>query len=392
MADNIETQEQGAATTTVTPSVSPEVAEMMAISLNGGITPAKTEETNTEQAASAAAQTTVLTEEKHPDFTFDSLKGKFGYEKPEDVFKEIEELRVLKANPTPAEIKYENEKSQKLAQAFQAGKFDEVFNYLNEERQLEKLTTTEVNKDTAADIIKLSMNLKYREEGLTEAEINHKYNKQYALPKEPKIGDTEDPDLFDERMTTWKEQCSDIEMNKIIDAKVAKRELEQAKSKLILPEIGSNVDGNYVQYLKDLDDTDKSANEATEDYKKFTPKALETKINFNDEANKIAFEFQYEPDVDSFNQAVAIVSNGENLSKAFANKDGTPNRQKFLDALYFGLNKDKVLSEAMKQAKNATIKAMMPDNSGNGMNRQQPQNQEQSELDKNMKRSLQGFI
>jgi hypothetical protein len=131
--------------------------------------------------------------------------------------------------------------------------------------------------------------------------------------------------------------------------------------------------------------------ETKEAYKALTPKAVETKINFKDEANKIGFEFQFEPDAEGFAKAAQTASDADLFWKEFMNSDGSPNRVKFLDAIYYAQNKEKILMSALNQAKNATIKASLPDNSQGGLVRQIPQTQEPNELEKNMRAALAGY-
>ncbi len=385
MADElIQTQEAvQTVETQVQDTIPQELRDMMNISLNGGVPPEKVDVphgTPDEQAPPPVTEEVVDANEY--------LKTNLGYESWEAAKAEIEELRLLKANPTKAEIKYENEVSKKLAEAWMAGKTDEVYDYLNEQRQLERLTTAEVSKDTADEIIKLGMKLRYKDEGLNETEIAYKFNKQYSIPKEPVELASETAEEFEQRHNDWKEQVADIEMSKIIDAKVAKRDLEAAKQKLVLPTIDNVVDEEYIQYKKDIEESTKMAAESKEAFKTFTTKSIELKLDFNDEANKISFPFQFEPDQESFSKAVEFVSNPD-APNPFANQDGTPNRQKVLEALYFGLNKEKVLLEAMKQAKNATIKQMLlADNSQSGQFQRQPAQQgEPSEIHKLMQQA-----
>jgi len=377
MADDIIEQQaetQVAETQVIEPTVEQQIAEQMNFRLNGGEPPAQSAETTETQVA----ETTTTTEV--PEFKFQTFTEKYGWQNPEDAAKEIEELRQLKANPVKEELKFENEKSEKIIRALQAGKYDDLYQVLHEERQLERLTAAEVNKDTANDIIKLSMQIKYKDEGLTEAEIEHKFKKQYGIPKEPIELATESEEEFQDRHNEWKDRVAEIEMEKIIDAKVAKRELEAAKSKIVLPNIESEADEGYLQYKFNLEESAKVAAENIEAYKTFNPKSIETKIDFNDEANKIAFQFQFEPDTESFNKAMEFVTNPESKNP-FINQDGTTDRKKVLEALYFGLNKEKILLEAMKQAKNATLKSQLPDNSNSGIGtRFVPQSQEPNEL------------
>lgn len=318
---------------------------------------------------------------------FQPFKEKFGYQSAEDAIKEIEELRLLKANPPAStEYKYENDESKKLAAAISKGDRKEVYNILAKQEKIESLISTEVNKDNAAEIIKLGMQLKNSE--LTPQEVEFLYKQEYIAPKEPVQKATEDEDEFAERHNEWKEKVEMIEMKRVVAAKMAKPELESHKSKLVLPEIDTEVDEGYDQYLKMLEDRPRLQAELSQEYKTLTPKSIEARVKFVDEANKIDFEFQYEPDVESFNQTVELVSDGEKLQKRFLNQEGKPDRKGFLEALHFGLNKEKIILEAIKQSKNATIKASLPDNSSGGLQRQFPQRQELSEVDKLMQASL----
>jgi len=383
MADDIIEQQaetQVAETQATEPTVEQQIAEQMNFRLNGGEPPKETTETTETQVAET--ETTNTTEV--PEFKFQTFTEKYGWQNPEDAAKEIEELRLLKANPIKEELKFENEKSQKIIRALQAEKFDDVYEVLHEQRQLERLTAAEVTKETANDIIKLSMQIKYKDEGLTEAEIEHKFKKQYGIPKEPTELATESEEEFQDRHNEWKDRVAEIEMEKIIDAKVAKRELEAAKSKIVLPEILAEVDEDYIQYKKSLDESATMDAETKEAYKSFKPKDIETKINFNDEANKIAFEFQYEPDEEGFKQSLDLVMDTQKYFEKYKGQDGSPNRKQFLQDIYFIQNKEKIIMAAMNQAKNATLKAQLPDNSQGSFQRQTPTGQEPSELHKYM--------
>lgn len=384
MADNIIEATQEAAELQVNTQQA-ELAQQMAISLNGGLPL----ESNQPPVADSIAAKEVIIETEAPQFQFQTFTEKFGYQSPDDAIKEIEELRTLKANPIKEAIKFENEKSEVLFKAIQAGKSDEVYAILAEQKRLDALTTSEVTKETAADIIKLGMQLKYKD--LTEAEINYKFNKQFSLPKEPVQGNTELDEEFEQRQKDWQEQVADIEMSKIIDAKLVKPDLEAAKQKLVLPNIESAVDEGYLQYKKSLEEEAKVDTETVEAYKSFTPTDIEMKINFNDEANKINFDFQFTPEAQGFEKSVALVIEPEKYFAEYKNSDGTPNRKQFLQDIYFIQHKEQIIREAMKQAKNATIKSMLPDNSSGAANRQLPQGQEMSDLDKMMQASLAGY-
>jgi hypothetical protein len=362
-----------------------ELANQMAIALGGKMREAQQAATPTaeEAAAAAAAQQAQITD------YFSPIKEKFGYQSHEDAIKEIEELRALKAAPPVIEYEFENEQSKKLFEAWQKGKTNEVREYLQREHQIDQYLNVDVTPESAADIVKLGMQLKYKD--LSPAEIDYKFKKTFSVPPKPVQSAEEDETEYNQRLSTWQELANDKQMELLIEAKLAKPELTAAKSKLVFPEIDSTEDEGYVQYKKMLEQQPaleaeqiKRDAEAQAAYKAFTPKSIETKLTFIDEPNKINFEFQYEPDPESFSKAVALTTDTETFFKSFYDKDGNPDRKAFLDALYFAKNKDKVILEAIKQGKNAAIKAMLPDNSGGIIRQLNVQAGEPSELDKAM--------
>ena len=359
------------------------LAEMMAISLNGGFAPQATE---TVVDAAAGTTTTTTTPDPTTPFTFTPFTEKFGYQSPEDAFKEIEELRALKANPTTAEIKFENDYSKNLFNAIKEGKDQDVYNYLAEKQKIEKYTSAEVTEEIAPEIVKLAMQLKFKD--LTPAEIDFKYKKQFGIPSKPVQGDVELDEDYNARVSAWEEVAQDKKMELLIEAKMSKPEIEAQKSKLVLPTIDSAIDPDYAQYQKDMEAQGKSSEETQQFYQSVVPKQLETKINFKDEANKIDFDFQFEPDATSLSEVAQLIADGDSLFKKFHNQDGTPNRTEFLKAIYFGINREKVIAEAMKQTVYATIKASLPDNSNGGVIRQMPQQQEMTELQRMMEYSV----
>jgi len=386
MADNV-IEQTAPETQVVEQQAEPQfdLAAQMAIALNGGIVPQQPEATattTTEPAAATVADTAV-------NDPFGLFKEKFGYENQEAAFKEIEELRAFKAQPRTPEFQVPDDESAAILKALVAGKKEEVWKLLDHDMRVDRFVNAEVNKDNAGDIVKMGMQLKYKD--LTPEEINYKFNKQFSIPPKPVQALEEEDADYQQRIDGWQEQVTDKQMELMIEAKLAKPEISNAKGKYVFPEIESPVDEGYIQYKKMLEDNAQADKETKEAYKALTPKAVETKINFKDEANKIGFEFQFEPDAEGFAKAVEIASNADLFWQNFMNPDGSPNRQKFLDAIYYSNNKEKVLMSALNQSKNATIKASLPDNSQGGLVRQIPQTQEPNELEKNMRAALSGY-
>lgn len=246
-----------------------------------------------------------------------------------------------------------------------------------------------MNKDTAADIVKLGMQLKYKD--FTPDEINYRFNKQFAIPPKPIKGEIEDDGEYELRVNEWQNVVADKQMDLMIEAKLSKPELQNAKSNFTFPEIETPVDEGYVQYQKMLEERSKYDEEIRNAYKALKPNSIATKINFKDEANKIDFQFQFEPNAEKFAQAQEIAGDMDKLTKFFTNPDGTSARERFVEAIYFALDKEFYLNSALNQSKNAAIKAQLPDNTQTGLVRQMAQTQEPNELDQQMRISLKGY-
>jgi len=382
MAEQI-SQEQTTTTTTVAPDLKAELAQQMAISLNNGVAP-EPDVPAAPTTSDPAAPTTTAD-------PFGLFKEKFGYESPEAAVQEIESLRAFRAAPPPAELKFENEQSKAIAEALQAGpeKFHEVHAILDKMIRIDQLTTGDLTHEAAANVIKLGMQLKYPD--LKPEEINYKFNKTYGLPPKPGMLPAEDQEEFDERLRNWEAVVADKQMEMMIDAKLARPDLAAAKSKLVIPTIARQQDADFQEWQKTVQENDRLAAETTQVYKAFTPKSLETKVNFVDEASKIAFEFYFEPDPESFNQSVDMVTDINKFWESFKTPDGSPDRIGFLRSMYIAKNFEKMITQAMIQAKNATIKASLPDNTAGGLVRQMPPTQVPNELDTLMRASLKGY-
>lgn len=368
-----------------------ELKEMMNLSLGLGNT--STQEVSEPvvepqtQATVDAVNQEVQTVQNNDPFGF--LKEKFGYENHDAAIKEIEELRAFKANPGTPQFQVPDDESAAILKALASGKKEEVWKLLDHDIRIDRLVNGEVNKESAADIVKMGMQLKYKD--LSPDEINYKFNKQFAIPPQPQKGYDEDDDVYNQRVSEWQAIATDKQMELMIEAKMVKPELQNSKQKFTLPEIETPVDEDYAQYQQMLAQKAKDDVAIREAYKSLTPKAVETKINFKDEANKVDFEFQYLPDAQNFAKAQEIACDADKFWQTFTNPDGSPNRELFLDAILYAMDKKQIILSAMNQAKNATIKASLPDNSQGGLlTHQLAQSQEPNELDQQMRASLRG--
>lgn len=162
------------------------------------------------------------------------LKSKWGWDSEEAADTEVRELRALKGTKA-TDYKFENDESRNVHELLRRGKVKDVIDIYAKQEKINNYTTGEVTKDNADDIIKFGMSLKYKD--LSAQEINYKFNKEYGIPKEPIQKVDELDEDFATRKSEWDDKVSDVQMSKIIEAKTMRPELEQAKTKIVLPNI-----------------------------------------------------------------------------------------------------------------------------------------------------------
>lgn len=325
-----------------------------------------------ETAATSAEPTTAVTNELAAAATTaadpneevldqkDWLKREFGIEDVAVLKAERDEYRKLKETPpTAAEIKFADDQSKLIHELIREGKTKEVRQFLETQERIESLVGSDVNKDTAAEIIKLGMQLKYKD--LSPKEIEYKFNKQFAIPKEPVQATDELDEEFAERKATWQEQVSDIEMNKIIEAKLAKPELESAKSKLVLPEISpkENTATEPKPTQEELDAFDKlkssfiqSAETTVNGFNGFTAQVKDKDVDYS-----VSYSPSQEEKTIVGAKMKEFATAGLNANALFAdrwvNEDGTinvPQMTEDLSRVYMGKNADqKIATEAANQ-------------------------------------------
>lgn len=204
------------------------------------------------------------------------LKNNFGWENAESAKTELEELRKLRESATTKEeIKFANEASEKFYRLLQEGKEDDVYNFLQEKKRIEKLTSSELDDNLAAEVIKMNMQKKYKD--LTASEIEYKFNKQFGVPAKPVQQDVETDDEYQQRLSNWEDKVRDIKTEMMIEAKLAKPELERLKSELTLPDIKGLSEGSQGPSQEELAAHEKLVNS----FKDSARNALNTFDGFN---------------------------------------------------------------------------------------------------------------
>lgn len=162
------------------------------------------------------------------------LKQKLGFDNWDSAATQIEELRNSK--DSKSSFQFENEESRKYYEYAKDLKEDELLSFLQDKKKIERLSNAEIkDTNTAAEIIKLSMYQKNKE--LDQSEIDFLFNERFQKPTKPEQGYDELDADYETKVANWENRVNEIEKKLIIEAKLAKPELEKIKSNLILPDI-----------------------------------------------------------------------------------------------------------------------------------------------------------
>ena len=225
----------------------------------------------TQQPEEQTTTTSPDTQEEYEEEVVDAdewLKTQFGWENADAAKAEIEELRKLREGASSqAEIEFANEQSAKFFKLLQEGKEDDLYSFLENKKKFDRLSSiTDLDTRSAAEIIKLNMQQKYKD--LTPAEIEYKFNKQFAVPAKPNQGEMETDDEYQERLQSWEAKVKDIETEMFIEAKLAKPELEKFKNELVLPDVQFESESqNYQPTQEELEATEALMNQFKESAK-----------------------------------------------------------------------------------------------------------------------------
>lgn len=194
----------------------------------------------TQEAVAAAATTQTAevqtTQDEEVVDANEYLKQTLGIDNWDEAKKLVEDYKQLKEKG--GEINFANDASKQLFEYLKDGKEDDLYNFLSEKKKIESLTAAEVNEKVAADIVKFAWSKKYS--SLSPEQIDYKFNKQFGIPKEPTQGELETDDDFAARRQEWESKVNEVKMDLLIEANLAKPDIEKYKTELILPEIKGN--------------------------------------------------------------------------------------------------------------------------------------------------------
>lgn len=311
--------------------------------------------------------------EKKEDVVVDTaepLKQNLGYDDWETAKKEIEELRQLKEKPpTPAEIKFANEESEKLFKALQEGNEDVVFESLSRKREFERLQKLDItNTSDAEQIIKANLKLKYKDNGLSSAEIEDIFNEQYAKPAKPQQQIDQTDEEYEAVVKDWELRSESLDKRMIRDAKIAKTEVIQLQSQIVYPDIPTKENqGNAGLSQEDLAALDKAKNSLLTSAEAFMKSFNGFQATVKDKDVEIPVSYDLSKDEKTNLEKVVkdFAENGLDANTIFASRwlteEGSINTERMIRDLALLMNGEKISQKYVNDAANKRLELYLKD-------------------------------
>ena len=340
------TQEQQQEVKTLNPFDESSWAEQPTVQTQEQAQEVTTQVQETQQAAEVQTSTQA-TEEKTVDFN-SFVKNEFGFETIDEAKEFFQTAKEKKEQPA---LKFENEDSEKFFNLLKEGKKDEVYEFLAQQKRIEKLSGAEVNAKTAEEIIKLSIQSKYP--NLSEDEIDTVFQDKFSIPSKPVKSFEEDDEEYQQKLADWESKVSGIEKKMVIEAKMAQPEIAALKKNLVLPEIQSTQSSEPtqedLQMVKELREQFEQTLES--DYKNFGG----FNVTFKDESSGIEIPIAFTPTDEekvALKNELSDFDHTEYFGNRWFAKDGKPQVPQMMADKYFLENKEKILQKVANEAAN----------------------------------------
>jgi hypothetical protein len=288
------------------------------------------------------------------------VKERFGFESVEDA---ENQFKKFKEQPS---FEFKDDVSKTLFDAIREGKADDVYQVLNQQKRLDKLTTAELNTDLAIEIVKENLKQKHKE--LNEEEVDLLFYDKFYVPLKPEQGFDETDEDYSNKVKSWEAQVDYTEKKLLIEAKMTRSELEKLKSEIQLPDI-YNEAGRYAQSQEEFElmqqarsSYEKTLNSDFQSFNGFNVSVkdedVEIPIAFNvGEEEKLAMKNQLEDfDTDTY------------FEGRWFNNDGRPNVQQIMADKYLLENRDKIFSKIANEAASQRLLAHLKKNGNININ------------------------
>jgi hypothetical protein len=288
------------------------------------------------------------------------IKERFGFDSVEEA---EQQFRKLKEAPS---FEFKDDISKKLFDAIKEGKADDVYQVLNQQKRLEKLTTAELNTDLAIEIVK--ENIRNKHADLNEEEVDLLFYDKFFVPSKPEQGYEESDEDYASKVKSWQNQLEYVEKKLMIEAKVTRPELAKLKSEIQLPDIY-----NEAAFEAQSQEEFEVMQQARYNYEKTLNSEFQSFNGFNvsvkdeDVEIPIAFNVAEDERLVMKNQLEDFDTDTYFESRWFT-KEGKPNVQQIMADKYLLENRDKIFSKIANEAASQRLLAHLKKNGNININ------------------------
>jgi hypothetical protein len=315
------------------------------------------------QAAPPPQEETKVEEQAASTQSFDSnqfVKERFGYDSVEQA---EQEFKKLKEQPS---FEFKDDVSKSLFDAIKEGKADDVYEILNQQKRLEKLTSSELTPDLAAEIVKTNIKNKYKD--LSTDDVELLFYDQHFVPLKPEQGYDESDEDYAGKVKTWQSQVDYAERKLMIEAKVIRPELEKLKSEIKLPDI-YNEAGREAESQEEFE----IMQQARSIYEKTLDSDFQSFSGFNvsvkDEDVEIPISFNVAEDERlAMKNDLTDFDSDSYFEGRWFTKDGKPNVQQIMADKYLLENREKIFSKIANEAASQRLLAHLKKNGNININ------------------------
>ena len=315
------------------------------------------------QAAPPPQEETKVEEQAVSTQSFDSnqfIKERFGYDSVEQA---EQEFKKLKEQPS---FEFKDDVSKSLFDAIKEGKADDVYEILNQQKRLEKLTNSELTPDLAAEIVKTNIKNKYKD--LSADDVELLFYDQHFVPLKPEQGYDESDEDYAGKVKTWQSQVDYAERKLMIEAKVIRPELEKLKSEIKLPDI-YNEAGREAESQEEFE----IMQQARSIYEKTLDSDFQSFSGFNvsvkDEDVEIPISFNVAEDERlAMKNDLTDFDSDSYFEKRWFAEDGKPKVQQIMADKYLLENREKIFSKIANEAASQRLLAHLKKNGNININ------------------------
>jgi len=287
------------------------------------------------------------TQTDYSTFNPDSfIKERFGFDTVDEAEQEF--MRLIEEREQAPDFDFSDDVSRTLFDAIREGKTDDVYQILNEQKRIDKLTSSELTTEIAAEIVKTNIQNKFKD--LSADEVDLLFYDQFFVPLKPEQGYDETDEDYAGKLNAWQAQVDYTEKRLMIEAKVLRPEIAKLKSEIKLPDI-YNEAGREAEYQEEFEylQQARSVYERTLDSEFQSFNGFSVSVKDNDVEIPITFNVA-EDERFALKQELEDFDGEAYLEDRWFNEEGKPNVRQIMADKYVLENLPRILQKVANEA------------------------------------------